>query len=48
MAFKKNPGPPPGSGWSLVHTKTIRLRNGRVLRAEDYGLKCFTFWAKSK
>jgi hypothetical protein len=48
MAWKRNPGPSPGDGWHLVFTKTIRLRNGRVLYAEHYGLKCFAFWAKSK
>lgn len=45
--FKKRPKrDKPGPGYQLVHTKTIRLRDGRILRAENYGIKCFTFWAK--
>jgi hypothetical protein len=28
-------------GWEIIYTKTIRLRNGRVLIAEHYGLKAF-------
>jgi hypothetical protein len=39
---------PPGDGYHLVHTRTIRLRSGRVLRAQTYGLRCFTFWAKDR
>ena len=27
-----------------VFSKTIRLRNGRVLRASDYGLTAFVFY----
>ena len=38
--------PSPGDGWELVYSKTIRLRNGRVLRSEHYGLKAFAFWVK--
>ncbi len=48
MAFHGNPGPSPGDGWRLIFTKTIRLKNGRVLKAEDYGLRCFCFWAKAR
>lgn len=38
----------PGPGYELVFTRTIRLKNGRVLHAESYGLKCFCFWAKAR
>jgi hypothetical protein len=48
MAFKKNPGPSPGADYRLVFSKTIRLKNGRILRAESYGLKAFAFWTRSR
>jgi hypothetical protein len=32
---------PAGKRW--VYTKTIRLKSGRVLHAESYGLRCFAF-----
>lgn len=38
----------PSPDHSLVFTRIIRLRNGRVLYASDYGLKCFAFWAKPR
>ena len=38
--------PCPGPGYELIFSKTIRLRNGRILRAADYGLKAFAFWVK--
>lgn len=37
----------PGPGYRLVFSKTIRLRNGRVLFAEAYGLKAFAFWVRN-
>lgn len=46
MAFKKRPQRPPGDGWRQVFSKTIRLKNGRILKAEDYGLTAFCFWVK--
>ena len=38
----------PGPEYELVHSRTIRLKNGRVLRAENYGLTAFCFWAKKR
>ncbi len=38
---------PPGDGWRLVFSRTIRLKNGRILRAEHYGRRAFAFWVKS-
>jgi len=38
--------PSPGPGYRLVFTRRIRLKNGRILRAESYGLKAFAFWVK--
>ena len=38
--------PCPGPGYELVFTRTIRLRNGRILVAERYGLKAFAIWVK--
>lgn len=40
--------PRPGPEYHLVFSKTIRLRNGRVLVAEHYGLRAFAFWVKSR
>ena len=31
-----------------IYSRTIRLRNGRVLHAHQYGLKAFRFRAKRK
>jgi hypothetical protein len=30
----------------LIYTRTVRLRNGKVLHAEDYGKRAFVFWVK--
>jgi hypothetical protein len=38
--------PCPGDGYKLVHSRSIRLKTGRVPRAEEYGLRCFSFWVK--
>jgi hypothetical protein len=38
--------PCPGPGYRLVFTRTIRLRNGRVLYAHHYGIEAFAFWVK--
>lgn len=35
-----------GPEWTLVHTATIRLKNGRILYAKDYGRRCWVFWVK--
>ena len=40
--------PSPGEDYVLVHTRTVCLRNGRVLKAEQYGLRAFAFWAKRR
>ncbi|MGD9693508.1 MAG: hypothetical protein AB7G17_08205 [Phycisphaerales bacterium] len=47
MAFHKNPKKP-GPEYELVYAAFVRLRNGRVLYARDYGLKAFVFWAKPR
>ena len=39
--------PCPGPGYVLRFSKTIRLRNGRVLVAAACGLKAFAFWVKA-
>lgn len=39
---------PQKPGERLVFTKTIRLKNGRILYAQDYGLSAFSFWAKPR
>ena len=44
--FKQKPRP--GPDYELVFSRTIRLRNGRVLVAKHYGLKCFAFWVRRK
>lgn len=38
----------PSANHRLVFSRVIRLKNGRVLIAEHYGLKCFAFWVKDK
>lgn len=38
----------PTSEHRLVFARRIRLRNGRVLLAEHYGLRAFAFWAKPR
>ena len=43
---KQNPGERPGK--RKVFSKTIRLRNGRVLNARDYGLEAFVFYVDDK
>ena len=37
----------PRPGYKLVFTRTIRLKNGRVLIADHYGLKAFRIWVKA-
>lgn len=38
----------PGDGYELRFSRTIRLRSGRVLVAQHYGLKAFAFWVRVK
>lgn len=38
----------PGPGWTLIHSARIRLKNGRVLLAKDYGRKSWAFWVKNR
>ena len=40
--------PSPGEDYVLVYTRTVRLRSGKVLKAEQYGLRAFAFWAKRR
>lgn len=40
--------PCPGPDYVLVHTTSIRLANGRLLLAANYGLRCFTIWVKRR
>ncbi|QDV11247.1 hypothetical protein CA51_11080 [Rosistilla oblonga] len=35
-------------GYEQVFSKTITLRNGKVLRAEECGKAAFMFWVKKK
>jgi hypothetical protein len=35
-------------GWVIIFTKTIRLRNGRILIAEHYGLKAFRIRVRTR
>ncbi len=35
-------------GWVIIFTKTIRLRNGRILIAEHYGLKAFRIRVRAR
>jgi hypothetical protein len=41
------PRPKPGPDYRLIFRRTIRLKGGRVIRAESYGLKAFAFWVKN-
>ena len=36
------------AGYVLIYRKTIRLRNGKVIYAANYGLKAFRFYVKVK
>lgn len=38
----------PGDDRELIFTRLIRLKNGRILLAESYGLKAFAIWVKRR
>lgn len=37
----------PSGEYRLVFSRRVTLRNGRVLVAENYGLKAFAFWVRT-
>lgn len=48
MATNVEPGDRPADDYVVIFTKRIRLRNGRILFAESYGLEAFCIKVKRK
>lgn len=44
--FWKGFTPKPGAGYRLIYRASIRLKNGTILYARDYGRRGFPIWIR--